>query len=203
MLINGLNPVKWRTAALTNVLAPVQKERSRVWQIGVDCVTCHNFTDWTYGSYVMDTTRSLWARAKMTCGSVRIFQTTDHLDESEWTVALSLHYELSGQFHFCSYWSTGTPVFFQKDIHGHILRRNCLLKQVIERKIKGEMEVARRRGRRRKKVLDDLKDRRGYSHLKEEACIALHGGTVLEEALDLSSDRILNEWIHDVFLAVC
>ena len=27
---------------------------------------------------------------------------------------------------------------------GHILRRNCLLKQVIEGKIKGEMEVARR-----------------------------------------------------------
>ena len=51
---------------------------------------------------------------------------------------------------------------------GHILRRNCLLKQVIERKIKGEMEVARRRGKRRKKLLD-LKDRRGYSHLKEES----------------------------------
>jgi len=30
------------------------------------------------------------------------------------------------------------------------------------------MEVARRRARRRKKLLDDLKDRRGYSHLKEE-----------------------------------
>jgi hypothetical protein len=27
---------------------------------------------------------------------------------------------------------------------GHILRRNCLLKQVIERKIKGEIEVTRR-----------------------------------------------------------
>jgi hypothetical protein len=39
---------------------------------------------------------------------------------------------------------------------GHILRRNCLLKQVIEGKIKEEMEVTRRRGRRRKKVLDDL-----------------------------------------------
>ena len=39
----------------------------------------------------------------------------------------------------------------------------------IEGKIKGEMEVTRRRGRRRKKLLDDLKDRRGYSHLKEEA----------------------------------
>jgi hypothetical protein len=45
-------------------------------------------------------------------------------------------------------------------------------------------------GRRRKKLLDDLTDRRGYSHLKEEA---LCGGTVLEEALDLSSDRLLNE----------
>jgi hypothetical protein len=31
------------------------------------------------------------------------------------------------------------------------------------------MEVTRRRGRRRKKLLDDLKERRGYSHLKEEA----------------------------------
>ena len=38
-----------------------------------------------------------------------------------------------------------------------------------EGKIKGGMEVTRRRGRRRKKLLDDLKDRRGYSHLKEEA----------------------------------
>ena len=44
---------------------------------------------------------------------------------------------------------------------GHILCTNCLLKQVIEGKIKGEMEVTRRRGRRRKKLLDDLKDRRG------------------------------------------
>jgi len=50
---------------------------------------------------------------------------------------------------------------------GHILRRNYLLKQVIEGKIKGEMEVAIRRGIRRRKLLDDLKDRRGYSHLKE------------------------------------
>ena len=31
------------------------------------------------------------------------------------------------------------------------------------------MEVTRRRGRRLKKLLDDLKDKRRYSHLKEEA----------------------------------
>jgi hypothetical protein len=35
--------------------------------------------------------------------------------------------------------------------------------------IKGDMEVTRRRGRRRKKLLDDPKDWRGYSHLKGEA----------------------------------
>ena len=52
---------------------------------------------------------------------------------------------------------------------GHILRRNCLVKQIIEGKIKGQIEVTRRRGRRRKKLLDDLKDRRGYCQLKEEA----------------------------------
>jgi hypothetical protein len=47
---------------------------------------------------------------------------------------------------------------------GHMLRRNCLLKQVIEGKIKGQIKVTRRRGRRCKKLLEDLGDRRGYSH---------------------------------------
>ena len=31
------------------------------------------------------------------------------------------------------------------------------------------MKVTRRRGRRHNKLLDDLKERTGYSHLKEEA----------------------------------
>ena len=52
---------------------------------------------------------------------------------------------------------------------GHILRRNCLLQRVIEGKIQGGIEVTGRRGRRRRKLLDDPKERRGYSHLKEEA----------------------------------
>jgi hypothetical protein len=52
---------------------------------------------------------------------------------------------------------------------GHILHRNCLLRQVIEGKIKRGMEVRGRRGRRRRKLLDELTERRGYSHLKEEA----------------------------------
>jgi len=52
---------------------------------------------------------------------------------------------------------------------GHILCRNCLLQQVIEGKIKEGIEVTGRRGRRRRKLLDDLKERRGYSHLQEDA----------------------------------
>ena len=52
---------------------------------------------------------------------------------------------------------------------GHILRRNCLLQRVTEGRIQGGIEVTGRQGRRRKKLLDDLKERRGYSHLKEEA----------------------------------
>ena len=52
---------------------------------------------------------------------------------------------------------------------GHILRRNCLLQRVTEGKIKGRIEVTGRRGRRRRKLQDDRKERRGYSHLKEKA----------------------------------
>ena len=52
---------------------------------------------------------------------------------------------------------------------GHILRRNCLLQRVIAGKIKGGGEVTGKRGRRRRKLLVDLKEWRGYSHLKEDA----------------------------------
>jgi len=49
------------------------------------------------------------------------------------------------------------------------LRRKGLLQRVIEGKIKGGIEVTGRRGRRRRKLVYDLKVRRGYCHLKEEA----------------------------------
>jgi len=35
--------------------------------------------------------------------------------------------------------------------------------------------VIGRRGKRRRKLLDDLKERRGYSHLKEEALLCTMG----------------------------
>jgi hypothetical protein len=41
---------------------------------------------------------------------------------------------------------------------GHSLCRNCLLKHVIEGKLEGRIEMTGRRGRRRKQLLDDLKE---------------------------------------------
>ena len=43
---------------------------------------------------------------------------------------------------------------------GNILRRNCLLKQVIEGKTDRGTEVTGRRRRRRTQLLDDLKEKR-------------------------------------------
>jgi hypothetical protein len=40
---------------------------------------------------------------------------------------------------------------------GHILRRNCLLKQVIERRIEQRVEVTERQGSRRKQLLETLR----------------------------------------------
>jgi len=51
---------------------------------------------------------------------------------------------------------------------GDILRRNCLLQRVTEGKIQGGIEMTGKQGRRRRKLLDDLKERRGYSHFKRE-----------------------------------
>ena len=52
---------------------------------------------------------------------------------------------------------------------GLILRKNCLLQWVIVGKMQGGIEVTGRQERRCTKLLDYLKERREYSHLKEEA----------------------------------
>ena len=41
---------------------------------------------------------------------------------------------------------------------GHLLRKNCLLKHVIERKIEERTELVERRVRRYKKLLEDFKN---------------------------------------------
>jgi hypothetical protein len=45
---------------------------------------------------------------------------------------------------------------------GHFLRRNCLLKRVIKGKLEGRIGMTGRRGRRRKQLLDYLRQKRRY-----------------------------------------
>ena len=52
---------------------------------------------------------------------------------------------------------------------GYSWRRSCLLKWGIEEKIDGRIQVAGRRGRRSKQLLEELKEMSGYWKLKEEA----------------------------------
>jgi hypothetical protein len=52
---------------------------------------------------------------------------------------------------------------------GHILRKICLQQQVIEGKIQEGIEVTGKRGRRHRKLVDDLKERSEYFCMKEEA----------------------------------
>ena len=52
---------------------------------------------------------------------------------------------------------------------GHISRRNCLIKRVMEGTVRRMDRNDGRRGRRPKKVLDFLKEKTRYWKLKEEA----------------------------------
>jgi hypothetical protein len=68
-----------------------------------------------------------------------------------------------------------------------------------KRKGRGEIEVTGRRGRRRKKLLDDLKERREYSRLKEKAldrtiwrdCFGRGFGLVVRQTTKWMSTRLL------------
>jgi hypothetical protein len=44
----------------------------------------------------------------------------------------------------------------------YILGRTCLIKHIVEGKIEGRIEVTGRRGRRRRQLLVELKEGRGY-----------------------------------------
>jgi hypothetical protein len=52
---------------------------------------------------------------------------------------------------------------------GHILRRNCLLKHVTEGMTDGRIEVPGRRGRKRKQLVDEIKEKTGYCKFKRGA----------------------------------
>jgi hypothetical protein len=45
---------------------------------------------------------------------------------------------------------------------GHILHRNCVLNTLLKGNVEGRIEIRGRREGRRKQLLDDLKESRGY-----------------------------------------
>ena len=65
---------------------------------------------------------------------------------------------------------------------GHILRKNCLLKHVIDEKVEGRIDrrVTWRRGRRHQELMYDFKESRGYWKLKDEVLDRTHWRTVFE-----------------------
>jgi hypothetical protein len=85
---------------------------------------------------------------------------TDHVRNEEVLRVLRVK-EQKNILHEISKWKA--------DWTGHILRRNGFLQRTVEGKIKGEIEVIGRRGRRRRKLLDGLKERKVYCNLNEKA----------------------------------
>jgi hypothetical protein len=69
---------------------------------------------------------------------------------------------------------------------GYSFRRNSLLKHVTE----GKIQVKEKRGRRCKQLLDDVKETRRYRKLKEETLDRFYEELVVEEAVDMSQDRL-------------
>jgi len=78
---------------------------------------------------------------------------------------------------------------------GHTLRRNCLLKHDIQGEIDGMVEATEGRGRRRKQLLNDLKEKRGYRKLKEEEIKSRlrSGNACYHSVQNLSSSRLISK----------
>ena len=73
------------------------------------------------------------------------------------------------------------------------LHRNCLLKHAVEGKLDGKIGVTGRRGRRSKQLPYDLRKAKEYWKLQDAPRLSLCKEMTLEQALDLSSDRLWNE----------
>jgi hypothetical protein len=59
----------------------------------------------------------------------------------------------------------------------HIMRRLCSVKHGIKGNVRGRIVVSRRRGVKRKQLLNDLKETEGHWNFKEEALARTLWGT--------------------------
>jgi len=58
---------------------------------------------------------------------------------------------------------------------GHVFRRYCILNHIVEGKTEGRIKVTGRRGKRRRQLTDDLKEKTGHRRLKAEKLDLLYG----------------------------
>jgi hypothetical protein len=72
---------------------------------------------------------------------------------------------------------------------GYSFRKNSLLKHVTE----GKIQVREKRGRRCKQLLDDVKEKRRYWKLKEEAQDRFYDELAVEEGVDISQERLSDD----------
>jgi hypothetical protein len=72
--------------------------------------------------------------------------------------------------------------------------RECLLKHGVEGKLEERIEMTGRRGRRRKKLLYDVKEKREYRKLKEDAIDRIlwrtHSGGIYGPVLRQTTQRM-------------
>jgi hypothetical protein len=83
---------------------------------------------------------------------------------------------------------------------GYILRGNCFLKNVTEGKVEGMIEVTGGQGRRRKEVLNELKETRDNVKLREEALNRTVWRTGYERGyrpVVKQTRECMNEWMDE------
>ena len=69
--------------------------------------------------------------------------------------------------------------------------------------INGQTEMRRRQGRRRKKLLDDLKDNTGFGHLKEETLDRTTWRKSFGRGFGTVVRQITNDVEDDMLCSVC
>ena len=84
---------------------------------------------------------------------------------------------------------------------GHILCGNCLLKQGIEGKVEGLIEVTGRRERRLKQLLDDLKEERDIVHTVNRMSVnwighILCGNCLLKQVIEGKVERMIEVMVR-------
>ena len=97
-----------------------------------------------------------------------------------------------------SIWRGGTTNYSGKwkvNRIGHILRRKCFQKHVVEGNTAGNIKVTGRGGNRSKQLLFDLEEKRGYRRLKEEALDRTLGRTRFGRGCGRVV-RLQNEWTN-------